>query len=194
MLWGPFPSCFLWVHQSVTTTQMVHLLMWSAGFWLGLVPQPFHKHLAANGVKPLCLPVSVTQTGRAQQHPHGLTALNTPHRLQLDTLQRGTLLWGGLQDKGARRGSGRQQFWCCFHTVTFSSCPHPVLTTPFKSRQKSLLLAFGLCNFHELGVYPKCSMSCLAILPPTLLPLAEREAIDKNTMDLQLPARQKWGQ
>lgn len=75
MLWGPFLSCFLWVHQSVTTTQMIHLLMGSADFRLGLVPHQFHKHLAANGVKPHCLPVSITQSARAHWHPHGETTL-----------------------------------------------------------------------------------------------------------------------
>lgn len=89
---------------------MVHLLKWRADFWLGLVPQPFHKHLAANGVKPQCLPVSITQTGKAQKHPHGVTTLNTPQRLQLDVLEKGILLGRGLEDKGAPRGSARQQF------------------------------------------------------------------------------------
>lgn len=160
--------------------------MWRADFWLGLVPQPFHKHLAANGVKPHCPPVSATQTGKAQQHPRGVTALNTPQRLQLDTLEKGILLWRDLQECKA---ADLMLLLSCSSFFIVPNADHPVqiqAEIPAPGTWPLLLKQFAM----NLGDFPnaQCPAWPLSLLPPTSLPLAEREDKEKKAMDLQLPA------
>lgn len=126
MLWGPFPSCFLWAHQSVTTAQMLHLLMWSADFWLGSVPHHFRScrntwQLMRSNLAPSLL--VLTTLARHNSSLMVWQPWPTSPRLQLDPPETGILLWKGWQGKGAPRCSGRQQFSYCFHCSNFFIMP-----------------------------------------------------------------------
>ena len=115
--------------------------------------QELHKHLAANGVKPCSLSISITQTGKAQQQPRGVTALSYPTQ----TVAGPTGDRHSALEMLARQRCSQMEweaavssFHIAFTAVTFSSCPWPRLTTKFKSRRNSLLLAFGLCFSSNL--------------------------------------------
>lgn len=156
MLWVPFPSCFLWAYQSVTSAQMLLFINVECRLLAGVSATPFQelqKHLAANGVKPCSLPISIIQIGKAQQQSHGVTALS--YSTQTAGGSTGDML-SALESLARQRCSWmkREAVGSSFHTTfsagASSSWPWTGLTTEFKSRRKSLFLTFGLCFSSNL--------------------------------------------
>lgn len=179
MLWGPFPSCFLWAHQSATTAQMLHLLMWSADFWLGSVPHHFRScrntwQLMRSNLAPTLLVLT-----RLARHNSSLMVWQpcpTSPRLQLDPLETGFLLWRSLQDKGARRWSWRQQT-ALFTLLSPQKLFHhahswgwPPSSNPEGNPCSWHLASASQATGYELGVYPKYLFSYSAMKPSTTFP------------------------
>lgn len=156
MFWGPFPSCFLWAHQSLTTVQMLHLMMWSADFWLGSVPHHFRSCRNTWQLMGSNLAPSLLVLPRLARHNSSLMVWQPyPTHPDCSWAHWETDRHSALEGLARQRCS--QTEWEAAVSILLSlqqlfhhAHPWPRLNTKFKSRRKSLPLAFGLCFSSNL--------------------------------------------
>lgn len=159
------------------------LLMWSADFWLGSVPHHFRSCRNTWQLMGSNLAPSLLVLLRLARHNSSLMVWQpcpTPPRLQLAPLDTWILLWRVLQDEDAPRWSERQQA-AVFILLSLQELFHRSLGQgwPLSSNPEGNLYSWHLASasqvtYYELGVYPKCFISCSDMKPSTTYPAPPR--------------------
>lgn len=168
---------------------MLHLLTWSADFWLGSVPHHFRSCRNTWQLMGSNLAPSLLVLPRLARHNSSLTVWQpcpSPPRLQLDPLETGIQLWRGLQDKGAPRWSGRQQFSYCFCCTNFFIMPMVKADHQVQIQKEIPIVGIWPLLLKQLATSLGCTSNASfatwpwSLLPLSLLPLASGEAIEQN--------------